>query len=1109
MSTGLISLGDITGKYKASGVYFTHRDGTAVPTATGNEPVRLIAGFSRTGVFNVPVLIQKGDLDTARKLFGTRDRVLERQGSFFHKSIEVALASGSVLALNLLKTNNSVNEQGEPTADADKVEFKTFSLDPSTPNGETHERLLASYYNKTRFWKPDPKYLTANGTVLDKQSRLLSLTNLSKSPISVLIRKSQVKGFDITALEWYKDVELIPAFMKSSDLISDYFIDVIVLSGDFSASQYPVLSSHPVFGKYFTSTGLRKDLLEEFLNLKEVKVKQIYTGTVIPNFVDGNGINRNIQNLINSNTNFDGLLCAINEKELDKYITKTNTAHLDLIGNRLLEKPVEEINFLSYKGGLVDKIETQIIKSEKSLYINADGEGLVWTPASGLSTEATLVIPNTDPFFEQIYTKVNVGSTLEGEQAVAEVRSVDRTSQSVTLKLSAMKPGTTDWKLKGGSLPEEDYKSVNTGEDMTKIVVSAGKKTGSRWDTSIMNEHEVSFRSSTLLEKTAELFAGIESMLMNGGVAVRNKFPIMNFANNSSNPVKITLKVTNGSGDTEHTLEIPAEKEANILLTDGTKNLKWYKIHDTPVDVQIKDNKIYASHLSSLYKKAKDKDIITGDYYDYNSEKTYLKIEFSYTEEGERILKITGYEDMELTREKNLTEEIVNGGKIVSGKGTSVITLPIRKKSDETSVIVDKTYKDYLKVGQFLVAEENGKPTLARIVSIKNVMEAGQPSLLVSTNGNIKLSESNEVERRLPIEDMFTEYDLSCLKGFSLKDHHLPNNTDLRVREIYSVMTDTVMAKTLVDPEMVDFRYFVDTFNKGLTPESKSYLSKLIQGRQRCLGILNCPTPEEFMDSVDPRFTNTPSAEDPFPGLSAELINKGGNIDENPSFLYTLPQEVSGASYVGFYFPNIEVRNDDGSLSSVPPACFVSNNFVEKYKTNPYLAVAGMKRGIISGEGVTGVTLPLSKSDRGELEEKGINPIYRRNDGSIVIMGNETGFQKYTSILNNIHARETLINIEIDQEQLLAGFMFEYNDDTMRTQVLSILDNYYSNLRDVYGCIEEFDVVFDRSNNPDWVVRENTSIVDVIVKIPNVTKKFINRITLSGNSTIVGSFTAV
>ena len=121
MSTGLISLGDITGKYKASGVYFTHRDGTAVPTATGNEPVRLIAGFSRTGVFNVPVLIQKGDLDTARKLFGTRDRVLERQGSYFHKSIEVALASGSVLALNLLKTNNSVNEQGEPTADADKL----------------------------------------------------------------------------------------------------------------------------------------------------------------------------------------------------------------------------------------------------------------------------------------------------------------------------------------------------------------------------------------------------------------------------------------------------------------------------------------------------------------------------------------------------------------------------------------------------------------------------------------------------------------------------------------------------------------------------------------------------------------------------------------------------------------------------------------------------------------------------------------------------------------------------------------------------------------------------------------------------------------------------
>lgn len=1105
MSTGLISLGDITGKYKASGVYFTHRDGTAVPTATGNEPVRLIAGFSRTGVFNVPVLIQKGDLDTARKLFGSRDRVLERQGSFFHKSIEVALASGSVLALNLLKTNNSVDEQGNPLPGADLVEFKTFSLDPSTPNGDTHERLLASYYNKTRFWKPDPKYLTANGTVMDKQSRLLSLTNLSKSPVSVLIRKSQVKGFDVTALEWYKDVELIPAFMKASDLISDYFIDVIVLSGDFSASQYSVLSSHPVFGKYFTSTGLRKDLLEEFLNLKEVKVKQIYTGTVIPNFVDGNGINRNIQNLINSNTNFDGLLCAINEKELDKYITKTNTAYLDLIGNRLLERPVEEINFLSYKGGLVDKIETRISKNEEREYFSADLSNIV---TSGKTT--TITIPNTDPFYEQIYSKVDVGSILPADNGVhAEVRSIDKTSQSVTLKVSAMNPEATDLVLKGGSLPDADFKSVDFGTDADKVTVSAGKKTGNRFDTSIINEQEVTLISSTLKDKAVEVVTGVENTLSGAGVTVENKFPVLAYKNNTANPVKITFKVTKGGTDTEFAVEIPAGKTGNMVITDGTKFVKWYSVNPVPSDVQVKDNKLVASHLSSLYKLASEKNIITGDYYDLNGDKTYLKVEQGYSVDGERVYTFSGYSDLELTTSKNITENLVNTGKIVSGKGTSVVTLPIRRKLEETSVLIDKTYKDFVKVGHYLVAEENGKPTLARIISIKNEIDSGVPALIVSTNGNIKLSQNNEIERRLPIEDMFAEYDLSCLKGFSLKDHHLPNNTDQRVREIYSVMTDTVMAKTLVDPEMVDFRYFVDTFNKGLTPESKSYLSKLIQGRQRCLGILNCPTPEEFMESTDPRFTKTPSTEDPFPGLSAEIINKGGNIDENPSFLYTLPQEVNGASYVGFYFPNIEVRNDDGSVSSVPPACYVSNNFVEKYKSNPYLAVAGMKRGIISGEGVTGVTLPLSKSDRGELEEKGINPIYRRNDGSIVIMGNETGFQKYTSILNNIHARETLINIEIDQEQLLAGFMFEYNDDTMRTQVLSILDNYYSNLRDVYGCIEEFEVVFDRSNNPDWVVRENTSIVDVIVKIPNVTKKFINRITLSGNSTIVGSFTAV
>ena len=363
----------------------------------------------------------------------------------------------------------------------------------------------------------------------------------------------------------------------------------------------------------------------------------------------------------------------------------------------------------------------------------------------------------------------------------------------------------------------------------------------------------------------------------------------------------------------------------------------------------------------------------------------------------------------------------------------------------------------------------------------------------------------------MPLTQFYDRFNLTYLKGFTLKATHMPDGTNERMKEIQSVMTDTNMFNALTDPEMIDFRYYIDTFNLGLESQSKRQLTILLMTRQKCLGLLNAPTIDEFRDSVSPRFTTTPTPADPLPTVDVQYIYDGGNLDESPAFLYTLPDESDGASYAGYFFPNIKVLDDDGDESMVVPAPYVGNKFMQKFQGgNPFLPVAGSKRGIITGDGVSGVSYDLDKTDRGWLERKGINPIFQKRNGDIWIMGNETGYKKFVSSLNNLNVRELLITMTIDIENILDGYLFEFNDDTMKTEVKSLFKNYLDSIQFGYGAISDYDVIFDKTNNPGWVSQQNAAITDIIVTPTDVAKKFINRITLKRNAApSVGGFLAV
>lgn len=1104
MANGSITQNDLQSLFAAAGVYSVYRDQSASPAVVSNPILRLIPGFSKTGIFNVPVYIEKGDFAMAEALFGSLDKSLERKGSFFHRSIQIALEEGPVLAMNLLKLNNEVDGDGIPTANADVVNYRSFSVDVAAVNGESTPKLYASYYDKERFWKPSKSYLLATRSTTDSGS-IFNLVNLSQNEVSFIIRKSTVKGFDVTVKEWYAGAT-IPAFLKPDDLISDYFIDVIAVAGNYGPDQYVNLANDSVMGTYFDINGLKTDQLDAFLSRNDVATRARFTGTLIPNFKDKTNISHYIEDVINNQTRITGILCAIDREELDKFADETNTHYLDLVGHRLLTENVTQTDFLSYK----KKITEDYILSEKTT-----NNTILPITAINATLTGFVVSGDHDSLFDVGHTFDITGST--GNDGTYTVTSSTFDGTNTIIGVASIPNPTADGQIEiliSRLSTSTGITVTSTPNKITVVVTSANANFASLSDNLELGMY---FRGETTVAGAAQ------------GITVTN--PVLEVTRLLKTSTQVTFDVTSPLKNAETSI---SGSFVDLLITSSNY---YYEVNKYRFYLDG-TNTYYVADVDSAVAAEFDAGNLTnGDKVEDNTNTYYLKFEYVYAQNGidvvddfRRILQITLFTDAELTVPITTGTAIAfgasydsNGYAVSTATDIDFISLvgSINQRFDATVVSpkvvrVPIAHQADILVGHYLVGyDENDNEILTRIKSIKRYGSPTPTHIEIECANTIKqfvsVSSDTQVERYIKLTDFYDRFNITYLAGFTLTPAHQPDGTNARMQEIQSVMTDTNMRDALVDPEMINFRYYVDTFNHGLEAQSKRQLTRLIRDRQKCLGILNTPSVKEFKDSTNPRFTTTPTATDPLPTLKVQYILDGGNLEENPDFLYTMPEEDDGASYVGFHLPNIMKLDDDDETVSIPPAAYVSNNYMKKYRGGKqFLPVAGERRGVITGTGLVGVEYPLTKTERGLLEQKGINPIYQKADGTILIFGNETAYKKVSSTLNNLHVRETLITITIDIEQILSRYNFEFNDDALKTEVSSVLRNYLSGIQNGYGAITFYDVVFDRNNNPGFVIRENAAIVDVIVEPADVVKKFINRITLRKNAApALGGFTAI
>ena len=319
-------------QFKAAGIYRVVFDKSTVLNQD-TQMLRLVVGYSEKGPFNVPVYVK--DPQTFKQLFGEPNRKLEKRGIYFHRLALQMLQVSPILCLNLKKF------------DGETVKGATISTDfnPRFNPIDTVNLNVEDIYDTTRFWDLDESQLnglrSVEGTVLDQYINIC-ITDTKASSGTYFIRKAngtKVSQYNITVHDWYSDnAQEIPEYLEGHEqnLISDYFAEIYVFKGKFTAKQ--VLASETLKNyfiitdeededgqkilklrdKVFDAFGDPVDTLDELYKDSTSGAIGHWVGSLIPDFKNKQGAYAALNVLFNSDADVHNMMMSFNTELLDE-----------------------------------------------------------------------------------------------------------------------------------------------------------------------------------------------------------------------------------------------------------------------------------------------------------------------------------------------------------------------------------------------------------------------------------------------------------------------------------------------------------------------------------------------------------------------------------------------------------------------------------------------------------------------------------------------------------------------------------------------------------------------------------------------------------------------
>lgn len=1101
---------------KAPGVYTFEFDDSEYTQVESNT-LRLIVGFSRKGFFNRPVLIR--NRKEAIAAFGDIDPFLEKRGSFFHRSLFTALQAGPVYALALLPTNNGQNL----SFDRDEVEYKSFSIDTTETNSKAIKALYSSFYDKERFWVADEDNFAAlvdqNGGSLGK---ILSFANLGQKRVTILVRKTNVRGFDLTARDYY-GAGNVPEYIKDFDYMNDYFVEVTIVEGNWS--DYDSLSADPRYSTYFDLNGLKKSQLTNFLADETVNLLGRFEGSVIPELIDGNGRDWSIDTTLNQNLLVTGVFATIDSDMLSDYENRsTGSSDVDMIGHKLAQAYGEstqatEIDFLSYRKNMVgskvygtgQSANTLATTIQTSTLSNVSVTSLYTTTDKGMlnnrikiqkpldSETAALIEYNNVKANVKLGTAIVNGYDKSTNVAVATYFSVtdffesdgtdENGNESTFLYLTVRN------KKKRSEETNLSYTFNNTDLSANNVVVNSYSKAGPTIGS------EVYFKPKTTANSSVSAYYAKIS-----NVGVDASLSTANLAFSGLSASLTSLGVSNVTHDV-------IISDYYVLQSANSTTLDYTLQYSTSPSyvANVSGTSLYSYSGDDIYQNYIDGMIKSGD---VTSDTQYVKFEKLEDANGLPVVVTSFYTTSSLSSTVSTSPPSNDSTFTISTSDTNIIQavkiVAGSLSTDQKSAKITSANSSQINVGDYLMTRVLEDSTYVDYFTkvTRKIKNTSDNTYTISTNNNIYVVDNSgeEIYRMKNFEEYVSHYNLHSLQGFTMGEFHLPGTSltkQSQLEKIVEVMdSSTNLYKALTDNDQIEFRYIVDTFSGGLKAESypKSIMTKLAKDKGKCLAIMNAPSIKEFKDSTDPRFTDAPSPStgNPKPVLKVEYIKDGGNLSLGPSTLYSLPSEANGSKYAGFFISYPYVR-DGRRTFAVPPAASISNNYVNKFKRGEqYLTVAGTRRGVVSVPGSTGtLEYNFTSDDRGFLADIGINPLVYKRGAGYVIFDDLMAYQNRRSAFNNLSLRDVLISIEDGIEDLIRDYLFDYNDEALRVEISDKVKTFLANIQ-LNGGIAGFEVQMNEINNTSETIQQGFGILDVTIEPQFPVRKFVNKITVTG-----------
>ena len=1093
-------------QFKSAGVYTLEYDESQrINTETTNY--RLLVGFNGKGPYNRPVFLNT-DADR-QKIFGDIDTRLERKGAFFNRMAKTLLNTGPIFALNLLKVSDDAEEDhvnfaamslnaGVPNpnlglseenkmaqvdySDEDKLIYKSTNYDSVNKritSVDTFKNIpyiaaasYASMYDRSRFWIPSTENLLANTAKFLKGDttkttfediNFLNFANVGTKEFSILVFKPEaIQGYDLTAKEWYGSEDKIPyKFIRPNDYMKDYFIQVVCVEGNWS--NYKQFATDQIFGAYFNEYGIRKDRINTFITTDGITLLGSWIGCIIPEFQDKVGNNENIVNKINNNTTVTGLLAAFNEDaaEVLGYDYETGQWFSDLDGDGEHDEYESYSNDKTY---LIDMVGHNFADGYNTgeYELSFDDENdVVMTPKKRYGINFLSYSYDTaDP--EDILTHIDHATYLadlhkEGTEGV--VKADNRSMFVVANKIDA------DQLAKG-----DFVQNLGFAEDVP--------------DVNGRNLYQEALESHTI--------KGITRI-------VDKKW------------VNVTL-----TADDKAKLATITKKAATISVTDA--KFSW-KGKTAVFDGEV----IYDPHykLTGFYLYSAIEGICLKETVETDS---FLERVEQSIQNGEIIFKLTDEENTTVTITASVADDatIEDQAKFLLGNGVYTLAKSIQNDNlagrDSEYILTLNTEgiaNDFTINGVTVTAGSTEQTVALADATSFAIAGLGEGETVDLTNLTVRFASSGfGVLKQKSIADAAVSSNLHFIpmKGLKIEERHKPGydlegqiNPDAGVEKIYSMLADKGIRRGLCNPQMIEYRYIVDSMGYGLDAMmgGKVYLTQLAKKRMQCTAIVNMPSKKQFAQSTDPYFCDSfVSGAEIKPAFDTAYIPLGGNSDNYGSRTFSLPDWDNGATFGAAFFPWLEYTVNRKRVI-VPPAADVCNAFFRKYQgADPYMIVAN-GNGILSNPYLTGVEYLLDTEDRDALEPFGVNSIIVGGDSAtgktIMIYGNQTMYQKVKSDFNKLHVRENLNLLENESIAVLKNFVFKYNTPEVRADLVTKITPIWQRAQ-TSGAIAWFRMQCDAENNTEEIIAEDYGIVDIWVEFSKGLEKLVQRIHVTRNS---------